>query len=712
MVRQVLFGMLSLAVVLCLVPPDLPSLDPQPQPAAAIRVEPIHLAFECPASGGKDLHCPACEASPSVAASPDVEQEPQEAPGARWRAGRTSVSALSLEQKRRLCSLKGFPQGMEGERMEPGQYTAQFDWRDSGGDWTTPIREQGECGSCWAFGSLAAVEAMINIGQDDPDLDWDLSEQFLLSCTEGGCQGWFLDKALDFLLDTGTPEEACLTYQADDTLPCDSACPDWQEKAWRITDWGWVSPEIENIKAYLTTYGPLMTGMDVYVDFTYYTGGVYQHLWGEHLGEHAITIVGYNEGEDCWVCKNSWGPDWGEDGWFRIRYGECGIEYDTAYIEGVRPPWESRTITVHNDGDRDLVVDDIRISHQLGERTGWLDASPRSFTVPPGGWRQVTVETDCSRLGVGRYHGWLDILSNDPERSPAKVTVTVDKPNSPPRMPDDPSPSNHESNVSSAALLSWTGGDPDLGDAVTYDIYLGTSASPPLVCSAHPETTYDPGPLDHNTTYYWQIIATDSHGSSNLGPLWDFTVEPFPPPLPHAFWGDVAIGEQPAPVGTTVSARVAGEEYGTISTTEVGKYGSPDPLGPKLIVQGYIEDGETIDFYIEGIKAEETFPFHSGEVTRLDLVTPPALLLRRGVNLVAYFGATCDLPQGLTNIGPQGLDVVTILWHRNSDSGEWLWFDPELPEVSTLHKLEYRAPPSSRTYIIIVTRDCFWAMPQ
>jgi hypothetical protein len=80
--------------------------------------------------------------------------------------------------------------------------------------------------------------------------------------------------------------------------------------------------------------------MAVYRDFFSYTGGVYRHTQGDLAGYHAIGIVGYSEDEGAWLCKNSWGPDWGAAGWFRIGYGECGIDTQFAMygVEAVTPP--------------------------------------------------------------------------------------------------------------------------------------------------------------------------------------------------------------------------------------------------------------------------------------------------------------------------------------------------------------------------------------
>lgn len=95
------------------------------------------------------------------------------------------------------------------------------------------------------------------------------------------------------------------------------------------------------------------------------------------------------------------------------------------------------------------------------------------------------------------------------------------------------------------------------------------------------------------------------------------------PPLPHAFFGTIKINDSPAPVGTRVEARGEGVRTGIegnpIVTTAVGVYGSSDPMGPKLVVQGGILDGTTITFYVNGVQAGQTAEWHSGEVTELNL---------------------------------------------------------------------------------------------
>ena len=108
--------------------------------------------------------------------------------------------------------------------------------------------------------------------------------------------------------------------------------------------------------------------------------------------------------------------------------------------------------------------------------------------------------------------------------------------NNPPDMPRNPSPSDQVTGVNNKASLSWTGGDPDPSDTVTYDVYFGTSQPPPFVFNDQATTTYDPGELGYDT-YYWQIVATDNYGASTLGPVWSFTTalnSPDPDPMTWA----------------------------------------------------------------------------------------------------------------------------------------------------------------------------------
>ena len=108
--------------------------------------------------------------------------------------------------------------------------------------------------------------------------------------------------------------------------------------------------------------------------------------------------------------------------------------------------------------------------------------------------------------------------------------TTEPQPNNPPYTPSNPDPPNHASDVGIDDDISWTGGDPDPSDTVTYDVYFGIASPPPQVVWNQTSTTYDPGTMNFNTVYYWQIVAWDNHGASTSGPIWDFTTEAEPEP--------------------------------------------------------------------------------------------------------------------------------------------------------------------------------------
>jgi len=118
--------------------------------------------------------------------------------------------------------------------------------------------------------------------------------------------------------------------------------------------------------------------------------------------------------------------------------------------------------------------------------------------------------------------------------------------NYPPYPPSDPNPTNGSTGVSIDADLSWIGGDPD-DDPVTYDIYFGETNPPLIVVNNQSETTYDPGKMNYNTTFYWKIKAWDNSSEFNEGPIWKFSTEkltntpPFPPSDPNPTNGSTGV---------------------------------------------------------------------------------------------------------------------------------------------------------------------------
>ena len=249
---------------------------------------------------------------------------------ARWISGETSLTRLSPEEQQKRVSLilpvlTGKKPLRSLEAAPVFELPTGLDWRNNGGNYVTPIRDQGLCGSCWAFSTTAALESLTLISSHSPGTDLDLAEQVLVSCgAAGNCTGGRYDLASDFIENTGLPGESCYPYAATDGS-CSSACADWQFSTYRISSWQYVAttrPTVNDIKSALYTYGPLPTSMAVYSDFFGYQRGVYFFVSGGFAGYHGVLIIGYDDTEQCFIVKNSWGTEWGESGFFRIGYSE------------------------------------------------------------------------------------------------------------------------------------------------------------------------------------------------------------------------------------------------------------------------------------------------------------------------------------------------------------------------------------------------------
>jgi len=240
--------------------------------------------------------------------------------GAKWTAGDSDVSR-NREDWQYLVGFNFQPVKAEPiEIISAAQLPASVDWRSAGGSYVTSPRNQKKCGSCWSFAMTGGLESYTLLKENTPGQDLDLSEQVMISCSgAGSCNGGQLKAG--FLQNTGLPLETAYPYTATDGS-CSAAASGWQEKAYKIGGWGTVSQNLNTIKTALVKYGPLPTAMMVYEDFMSYKNGVYSYTTGKKLGGHAVLIVGYDDENQCFIVKNSWGTNWGESGFFRIAYSE------------------------------------------------------------------------------------------------------------------------------------------------------------------------------------------------------------------------------------------------------------------------------------------------------------------------------------------------------------------------------------------------------
>ncbi len=263
--------------------------------------------------------------------------------GYEWTAAATPVSSLSASERRGHLGLQVNEAQMAATASAirasesllalaaaPISAPASVDWRNkNGANWMTSVKDQESCGACVSFATLGTIEARLNIVCQKENLDKDFSEANLFFCGCGNCcnTGWFFEPALEYCRNTGVFENSAFPY-----TPQNQPCKPSGSPFMKITSWKSVLTVAER-KNLLATKGPLVAGMVVFSDFFSYAGGVYRHVTGGQEGGHAIVCVGYDDAQGCWICKNSWNTTWGEAGYFKIAYGECGIDTSFAMYD-------------------------------------------------------------------------------------------------------------------------------------------------------------------------------------------------------------------------------------------------------------------------------------------------------------------------------------------------------------------------------------------
>ena len=208
-----------------------------------------------------------------------------------------------------------------------------FDWRDKG--LVTPVRDQGMCGSCWAFSTVANLEGLY---YKLKGVAVDLSEQILVDCDtyDSACNGGLMEYAFQWIKENGMETEEDYPYtgykgscKADPSKYIDMKVTGWKKLGSSTSTWSPVDEE--EIKEFLYETGPLAIALNANPLQTY-SGGILDKTSSQCPVSginHAVTLVGYGaeSGVDYWIVKNSWGANWGENGYFRIRRGTgcCGV---------------------------------------------------------------------------------------------------------------------------------------------------------------------------------------------------------------------------------------------------------------------------------------------------------------------------------------------------------------------------------------------------
>jgi len=293
------------------------------------------------------------------------------------------VTKFSHLTKGEFLAMNGFAQSENGEQQVGtvpfSPYTLEqlravpssVDWREKGA--VTPIKDQGQCGSCYAFSTTGNIEGVSAVA-GNPLVS--LSEQLFVSCVAvtppgGQCHGGLPKLDFQWLLDNRDGDvltEAAYPYGSHDfwSPPCTGVChavdptqSDWcstscycftplcpsetcdcksdgQNVGAKISGWTALPSDEDQMKAYLAEHGPISIGVSTSGGFQHYQEGIISNC-APDMVDHAVLLVGFTE--DYWIIKNSWNTDWGESGFMRAQFGtnQCNLNHQptSAVVDAI-----------------------------------------------------------------------------------------------------------------------------------------------------------------------------------------------------------------------------------------------------------------------------------------------------------------------------------------------------------------------------------------
>lgn len=395
-----------------------------------------------------------------------------------------------------------------------------FNWCSVNG--CTPVKNQGGCGSCWAFATVGPLEANVKIWDG---LTRDMAEQYLVSCaSDFGCSGgWFAHDHHLSVIPAG--EEAAgavygadFPYQARDAsqgVGCDYT-PQPHVHHEKIAAWDYVPgsydvPAVADIKQAIYEHGPVAAAICVGTGFQGYTGGIFQTS-DDCMGSvnHAIVLVGWNDADQIWYLRNSWGDAWGEGGYMRIRWGTSLVGYGANYVVYGAPSDLTATPTFSSQinlswADNSGAESGFKIERSEDGVTGWAEVA----TVGAGVTSYSDTGLACNTGFDYRVRAYTS--SADGSYSGTASAQTFGCTGTP------AAPTDLQGTAASQTRLdlSWTDNSDDESGFKIERSPDGASGWTRIYTTTADVTSYSDTDLECSTTFYYRVRSYNASGNSD-----------------------------------------------------------------------------------------------------------------------------------------------------------------------------------------------------
>jgi cathepsin L len=260
---------------------------------------------------------------------------------------------------------------------------ASYDARSKGH--ITPVRDQGGCGSCWAFGTLAAYESNFLKTNGGAANALNLSEQQILSCSGGGdCGGGMSNLVYQWLVDG---DRSLVTEATYPYTSSDAACQPKPATSYKAEAWGLADPaatyvgiaSVAKIKEAICKYGSVASSVFVDGLFKNYAAGVFYSFasnYNSPSSNHVVQIIGWDDAKGAWLIKNSWGTDWGMDGLMWIKYNANNIGRRAIWVKA------KKNLVVVNPGlvavDPNITINPAVIA---AASENWVNVDPNTTSL-------------------------------------------------------------------------------------------------------------------------------------------------------------------------------------------------------------------------------------------------------------------------------------------------------------------------------------------